>query len=143
MIFIIISTTKKLSTFFADAVYLQLMPYRDKIVHRRKFVLKLFNLTVINLDKPPAFQTDKVVMMLLTELGFISGFLFADLYFFGQAAFTQQDQIPVDRCITYIRIFYPYFGKKFFDGNMFLSRKECVENFFPLPGITQALFPYV
>ena len=82
-------------------------------------------------------------MMLLAEFRFISGFLFAYLYFFSQAAFTQQAQIPVDGCVTYIRIFNSYRGKQFFYRYMFLSRKKCIENFLSLPRIAQTLFPYV
>ena len=89
MIVIISNGTKKLSTLFADTVYLQFMPYGNKIVRLCKLVLQLFYLCVINLDEPTAFHTDEMVMMLLPEFGFISGFLFTDLYLISQAAFTQ------------------------------------------------------
>lgn len=90
---------------FAGPVYLQFMSHWDKIVRLRKPILQLFDLLVIDLDETPAFYADEVVMMLLSEFGFISGLLFADLYLICQTALAQEAQISVDCCVTYLGIF--------------------------------------
>jgi hypothetical protein len=50
----------------------------DKIVRFCKIILKFFYRIVINRDEPSAFQTDKIVAMLLSELRFNTDFRVTD-----------------------------------------------------------------
>ena len=99
---------KKLSALLAVTVYLQFVSHWPEVIRLSEFVLQLFYLCVIDLDEPAAFYADQMIVMFPLKIGFISGFLIADLYFVGEAGFAQQTQIAVNGSIAYLGTFFFY-----------------------------------
>lgn len=119
------------------------MPHGNKIARLGEFVLKHFDLFVFDFSEFAAFQTDKVIMVLLIQLGLKPRLPAADLDFLGDAAVTHQPQIPVDCRIPDFRFFLFYDVKEFVNSNMFAGRQKSVKDYFALAGISQAVLSHI
>ena len=82
------------------------MPLREKIVRLCKVVLKFLYPSVVDLDEPPAFQADEMVMMFVPVFRLVPRFIAANIYLVSQAAFAHQFEIAVHCGVAYMRVLF-------------------------------------
>jgi hypothetical protein len=119
------------------------MPHGNKTVRLSEFVLKQFDLFVVDFSQLAAFQANEVVMVLVVQLRLEPCLALADFYLIGDAAVTHQPQIPMDRRISDIGIFFSYAVKELINSNVFAGREKGAKDYFALASVAQTVLGYI
>ena len=91
-------------------------------------VLQVLDLGREEFDHGPTLRADHVVVVLVIVVMLVIGLAVTKPHFACEACLGQELQRAIDRREAYLRIDLAYEAVNVFTGEMFLSRKECIED---------------